>query len=709
MLRRLLVITLAIAFLAFSFFHSWSGESQTKQPQTARQRIDELLPKQIPAINAKPDLPGTIDGATNPNAIPDSVAYELLFRTLAERPAQGLLAEAGFTYDQIDLLLRAADSSVPLGNYDDTARALKKSRPLTADELMKLSALQQQKTEYIKRLQVFVVDWFTQYKAIDKLERFIKDEVKAKTKRIDRSSLQASSKAARQRQSGNNGKASFVKTSAKSSRAATQSGGNIYLYGNAWIDGGFVAGSGTISEDYTGSTTYMVTTTIRSPDDSRAATSQAGYSYATVVNTNQLPIMPNDGTFTVESVFEAQEDAGGYYDEYGNWVSYGTYNYYVGSVTKGQVVQPQIRLERAVFDRPIVPIRNGETVLSVSVQTTQGIPSGTTATLELNFGTNQGNVVYSIIPASRNYTAFPLTGNGQTDVRTFTHRTDLNNTGTGTVFETVFLGRPASIPVPDGTPIPIGGMPLMLDVSFMVPTPTPTPSPSPTPTPTTIASGSCYGAGTGSYCFQVSGACSPGTVNFGSSGPTTSCCCYWSPIMIDVEGDGYHLTDAANGVGFDPGGTGTRYQVAWMAEGSDEAWLVLDRNNNGIVDNGLELFGNFTDQPPSSEANGFLALAMFDKSDKGGNNDGEIDGQDAVFQRLRLWQDGNHNAVSELNEFSTPMEKGITAFRLNYKDSKRVDAFGNKFRYRAKIRSTSGAPVGRWAWDIFPVVGSAIN
>jgi len=181
-----------------------------------------------------------------------------------------------------------------------------------------------------------------------------------------------------------------------------------------------------------------------------------------------------------------------------------------------------------------------------------------------------------------------------------------------------------------------------------------------------------------------------------------------TPILVDVAGNGFNMTEGTRGVWYDLSGHGTKRLIGWTSSNSDDAWLVLDRNNDGAIQDGTELFGTFTQQPapPAGVApNGFLALAEYDKPEKGGNGDRKIDPQDAIFSSLRLWQDSDHNGLSATSELHSLAELGLQSVELDYKESKREDQFGNLFRYRAKVTDVHGAQLGRWAWDVIPARG----
>jgi len=145
--------------------------------------------------------------------------------------------------------------------------------------------------------------------------------------------------------------------------------------------------------------------------------------------------------------------------------------------------------------------------------------------------------------------------------------------------------------------------------------------------------------------------------------------------------------------------------VAWTARGADEAFLWIDKNGNGVVDSGAELFGS------AMGANGFEALADFDRRDVedvawGGNADGVIDRADKVWPQLRLWVDANHDGISQPDEIFTLDQKGVRSIDLGYRWSGRRDGNDNQFRYRAHVAiEQNGHVVIGETYDVFFKVG----
>ena len=166
-----------------------------------------------------------------------------------------------------------------------------------------------------------------------------------------------------------------------------------------------------------------------------------------------------------------------------------------------------------------------------------------------------------------------------------------------------------------------------------------------------------------------------------------------TPIVIDTTGEGFHLTDAAHGVWFRKTPVGVPVLMAWTDPAYHNGWLALPRD--GKVEALSDLFGNFTPQPPSPNPNGYLALGQYDL-----NHDGVIDAEDAVYGRLRVWIDANHDGIAQPDELHTLNSLGIQRFSLAYRESRRVDGFGNEFRYTAGIEDMD-APKDKRTYDVF--------
>ena len=182
------------------------------------------------------------------------------------------------------------------------------------------------------------------------------------------------------------------------------------------------------------------------------------------------------------------------------------------------------------------------------------------------------------------------------------------------------------------------------------------------------------------------------------------CYCYSgsTPIMIDLDNNGqnYHITSATDGVLFDLAAAGIAKWTAWTAAGSNVAFLAIDRNGNGRIDDGGELFGTAAVMASGTmSANGFEALRDLDG---GIASDGKIDASDPVYASLRLWFDLNHSGTSDPGELVPLAERSITTIFLSYTEGKRVDPFGNKYWLEGKVlkATVNGEEVARRIFDV---------
>ncbi|SUX09577.1 Ig family protein [Campylobacter sputorum subsp. bubulus] len=141
----------------------------------------------------------------------------------------------------------------------------------------------------------------------------------------------------------------------------------------------------------------------------------------------------------------------------------------------------------------------------------------------------------------------------------------------------------------------------------------------------------------------------------------------YDPLILDLDNDGIETTTLDNGVYFDHNSDNISFKTSWV--GNDDALLVVDKNLNNQIDDGNELFGNFTklNNTNNHAINGFHALKEYDT-----NKDNIIDINDKEFKTLKLWQDKNSNALVDDNELFSLEEKGIKSINLNHKISNEI-------------------------------------
>ena len=131
------------------------------------------------------------------------------------------------------------------------------------------------------------------------------------------------------------------------------------------------------------------------------------------------------------------------------------------------------------------------------------------------------------------------------------------------------------------------------------------------------------------------------------------------PLILDLDNDGFNILDKSEGVYFDKDNNGYKERIDWTAK---DAFLAIDRNGNGVIDNGSELFGDttFINGEDKYAEDGFAALQQYDE-----NGDGVINNEDRVFGDLKLWVDKNGNGISESSELSTLADNNISSISVN--------------------------------------------
>ena len=159
------------------------------------------------------------------------------------------------------------------------------------------------------------------------------------------------------------------------------------------------------------------------------------------------------------------------------------------------------------------------------------------------------------------------------------------------------------------------------------------------------------------------------------------------PLVLDLGGSGIELSSAEDGVYFDIRGDGTPVRTAFIR--GDTAFLYLDANSNGIVDDAGELFGD-----QGGFANGFAKLSQYDD-----NGDGAIDERDAIYSQLRLWRDLDGDGVCREGETMSLSEAGVASLSLRHDNQMSLDVTGNVIGERSlytKKDGTTGLMADVW-------------
>lgn len=157
------------------------------------------------------------------------------------------------------------------------------------------------------------------------------------------------------------------------------------------------------------------------------------------------------------------------------------------------------------------------------------------------------------------------------------------------------------------------------------------------------------------------------------------------PLLLDMDLNGFHLVGTEDGVEFDLDADGVPEALGWTSRDALDGFLCWDRNRDGQINDGRELFGNSTPLAAGGVAkNGYLAMAELDDPALGGNGDGILSNEDAIFRDLCVWFDLDHDGVSGQSELFTLEQVGVLELDTAFRSSWRRDRFGNVFRFGSR-------------------------
>lgn len=163
--------------------------------------------------------------------------------------------------------------------------------------------------------------------------------------------------------------------------------------------------------------------------------------------------------------------------------------------------------------------------------------------------------------------------------------------------------------------------------------------------------------------------------------------CGNSPIVVPLT-KSPEVKFTPPSVFFDLDGDGVKEQVAWP-EAGDGGWLALDRNHNGIIDSGKELFGSVT-RP--GVVNGFDVLAADAHA-------AVIDADTPLYYDLVVWNDANMDGLTQAGELE-PFSRYVTRLFLFYEPSGKRDPFGTFYRWQGQAVYVDGQQ--RPIYDVVP-------